>query len=174
MSLLSAPLLRSPYYFRDFILYLAASKSTIGVVLVQEDDKLQEHVVYYLSRALAGPELRYSHAKKLALVAMYVVHKLRHYILLRTTMVVVDVNPFQYVLSRRIVGGKFNKWIVILLEFDLDFQSTKSKKSLVFAELIAEFPVEEDVVVDEDSFPYGHIFLISTSDFWYGYILIYL
>ena len=51
-----------------------------------------------------------------------------------------DVNPFQYVLSRQIAGGKFNKWIVILQEFDLDFQSAKSKKSLVFAELIAEFP----------------------------------
>ena len=26
-------------------------------MLVQEDDKLVEHVVYYLSRALVGPEL---------------------------------------------------------------------------------------------------------------------
>ena len=59
------------------------------------------------------------------------------------------VNPFQYVLSRRIFGGKFNKWIVILQEFDLDFQSAKSKKSLVFAELIVEFPIEEDVVIEE-------------------------
>ena len=85
-----------------------------------------------------------------------------------------DVNPFQYVLSRQIVGGKFNKWIVILQEFDLVFQSAKSKKSLVFAELIAEFPTEEDVVIQDDSFPDEHIFLISTSDPWYGDILIYL
>ena len=61
----------------------------------------------------------------------------------------VNVNPFQYVLSRWIVGGKLNKWIVILQEFDLDFQSAKSKKSLVFAELIAKFPTEEDVAVEE-------------------------
>ena len=33
-ALLLAPLLRPPDYFRDFILYLAASESTIGVVLV--------------------------------------------------------------------------------------------------------------------------------------------
>ena len=65
---------------------------------------------------------------------------------------------------RRIVGGKFNKWIVIPEEFDLDFQSTKSKKSLVFADLIAEFPIEKDVAIEEDSFPDEHIFLISTSD----------
>ena len=82
------------------------SESTIGVVLVQEDDKLTKHVIYYLSRDLAGPELRYSHVEKLALVVVYAVQRLRHYILLRTTTVVVDVNLFQYVLSRRIVGGK--------------------------------------------------------------------
>ena len=97
------------------------SESTIGVVLVQEDDKLQEHVIYYLRCALAGPELRYSHVEKLALAIVYAVQRLRHFILLRTTTVVADVNPFQYFLSRRIVGGKFNKWIVILQEFDLDF-----------------------------------------------------
>ena len=56
----------------------------------------------------------------------------------------------------------------------MDFQSAKSKKSLVFAELIAEFPTEEDVAVEDDSFPDEHIFLISTSDPWYGDILIYL
>ena len=112
-SLLSAPLF-PPDYCRDFILYLAASESTIGVVLVQEDDELKEHIVYYLSHALASPGLRYSHVEKLALAAVYVVQRLCHYILPRTTMVVVDVNPFQYVLSRQIVRGKFNKWIVIL------------------------------------------------------------
>ena len=60
-------------------------------------------------------------------------------------MVLVDVNPFQYVLSQWIVGGKFNKWIVILQEFELDFQSAKS---LVFSKVIAEFPVEEDVAIE--------------------------
>ena len=89
-------------------------------------------------------------------------------------MVVVDVNPFQYVLSWWLIGGKFNKWIVILQEFDLDFQSAKSRRSLVFADLIVEFPIEEDVSIEEDSFLDEHIFLISTSNPWYGDILIYL
>ena len=93
-SLLSAPLLCPPDYSLDFILYLAASESTIGVVLVQEDDKLQEHVIYYLSHALAGPKLRYFHVDKLALAAVYAAQRLHHYILLRTMTVVADVNPF--------------------------------------------------------------------------------
>ena len=76
---------------------------------------------------------------------------------------VVDVNTFQIVLSWRIIGGKFNKWIIILQEFDLDFQSAKSKKSLVFTELISEFLSEETIVVNEDSFMDEYYFLISIS-----------
>jgi hypothetical protein len=37
------------------------------MVLVQEDDELHEHVIYYLSQNLVGPELNYSHVEKLAL-----------------------------------------------------------------------------------------------------------
>ena len=39
-ALLSSPLLCPPDYSKDFILYLATFDSTIGVVLVQEDDKI--------------------------------------------------------------------------------------------------------------------------------------
>ena len=73
---------------------MAASESTIRVVLVQEDDKLQEQVIYYLSHDLAGPELRYSYVEKLALAAVYVVQRLHQYILLRNALIVEDVNPF--------------------------------------------------------------------------------
>eukprot|EP00253_Pinus_taeda_P024634 PITA_24634 len=51
-ALVSTPLLSPPDYGRDFLLYLAAAESTIGMVLVQEDDALTEHVIYYLSRGL--------------------------------------------------------------------------------------------------------------------------
>ena len=92
-ALLLAPLLHLPDYSCDFILYLAASESTIGVVPIQEDDKIQEHVIYYLGHSLDGLEIRYSHVEKLALEAVYAIQRLHHYILLRTMMVVVDVVP---------------------------------------------------------------------------------
>jgi hypothetical protein len=87
---------------------------------------------------------------------------------------VVDVNPFQYILTRRIIGGKYNKWIVILQEFDLNLASAKSKKSLVFAELISDFPRLDEDVIHVDSFADEHIFLVSLSDPWYGDIVLYL
>jgi hypothetical protein len=41
------------------------------MVLVQEDDELHEHVIYYLSRTLLGLELNYTHVEKLALVVVH-------------------------------------------------------------------------------------------------------
>ena len=71
------------------------------------------------------------------------------------------------------IERKYNKWIFILQEFDLELVSAKSKKSLIFAELISDFPSEEEEVC-EDTFVDEHIFLISTLDPWYGDIIIYL
>ena len=59
-------------------------------------------------------------------------------------------------------------------EFDLEFVSAKSKKYLIFAELISDFPSEAEELVCEDTFVDEHIFLISTLDPWYGDIIIYL
>ena len=59
----------------DYFLYLAASHSTIGMVLVQEDEFSNEHVIYYLSRNLHPTELKYSHVEKLALVAVQAVQR---------------------------------------------------------------------------------------------------
>jgi hypothetical protein len=50
---------------KDFLLYFVATESTISMVLIQEDDFLEEHVIYYLSQGLIGPELNYSHVEKL-------------------------------------------------------------------------------------------------------------
>ena len=53
-----------PDYSCDFLLYVATSMETIGMVLVQEDDELQEHVIYYLSQILIDVEICYSHVEK--------------------------------------------------------------------------------------------------------------
>eukprot|EP00253_Pinus_taeda_P015848 PITA_15848 len=148
-ALVSTPLLSPPDYGRDFLLYLAVAKSTIG------------------------PELRYSPVEKLSLAEVHVVQRLHHYILLRKTFVLAAINPFQFFLSRRVIGGKYKRWIVILQEFDLEFLSSKSKKSMVFTELISELPCGEDTVYEE-SFPDEHLFLISSLDPWYRDIIVYL
>jgi hypothetical protein len=119
LSLTCAPLLFPPDYSRDYFLYLATSDYTIGMVLIQEDDANNEHVIYYLSRSLTPTKIKYLHVKKLALAVVQAVQCFRHYILSRKTIMISNYNPMQHILTRQLLGGKYSKWIVILQEFDL-------------------------------------------------------
>ena len=76
------PIINPPNYQDDFLLYLAASDTTIGMVLVETDVVHIEHVIYYLVRGLVGAKLRYPYVKKLALAAAFPIQKFRHYIIL--------------------------------------------------------------------------------------------
>jgi hypothetical protein len=80
----------------------------------------------------------------------------------------------QHILTCQLLGGKYAKWIVILQEFDLEFDHAKSKKSLFFAELICDFPHSATKNVVVDSLPDESLFLNSSDDLWYGDIIIYL
>ena len=79
-----------PNYSKDFLLYIAASISTIAMVLVQKNPDSQEHVIYYASKNLMDSETRYSRVEKLALAMVIAVQKFGHYIFLRTTTVLAD------------------------------------------------------------------------------------
>ena len=71
-----------PNYQKDFLLYLVASDTTVGMVLFQTDNVHFEHVIYYLSHGLVGTELKYPYVEKLALAAAFAVQKFHHYIIL--------------------------------------------------------------------------------------------
>jgi hypothetical protein len=106
-TLSNAPLIHPPYYDRNYILYLLASVVSVAGVLVQLGDDGHEHVIYYISKNLLGPPLKYNHDEKLVLTVVLTVQKLRHYILLRTNKVVADSNPMQYLLSRQQIQVNF-------------------------------------------------------------------
>ena len=148
--------------------------TTIGMVLVQIDDHHIAHVIYYLNKGLVGIDLRYSYIEKLELVVAYVFQCFRHYTIHQTTMVASKLNPMQYIVSFQILGSMYSKWIVILQEFNLEFTTTKSKKSLVFAELMVGLPRVIEEFLDLDSLPNESLFLIESSNLWYGDIIIYL
>jgi hypothetical protein len=86
-------LLFLPNYSQDYFMYLTASDSNISMVLVQEDNSQDEHVIYYLSRSLMTTETKYLHVEKLALAVVQVVQHFHHYILLCRTTVIFDCNP---------------------------------------------------------------------------------
>jgi hypothetical protein len=174
MVLWNAPLISAPNYNRDYILYISASVVSVAGVLIQIGDDDDENVIYYVSKNLSGPSLKYKVEEKLSLVVVLAVQKLRHYILLHMTKVVVDSNPMQYLLSRRQINGKFARWIVILQDYDLEFSTPKSKKSLVLTELIMVFPSNTPSAPVNTEFLDEHLFYITSDDPWYSDLLVYL
>jgi hypothetical protein len=106
LSLTRALLLFPPDYSRDYFLYLSTSDYIIGMVLIQEDDANDEHVIYYLIQSLTPTETKYLHVKKLALAAVQTVQHFRHYILSHKTTVISNCNPMQHILTHQFLGGK--------------------------------------------------------------------
>ena len=80
-TLIRASLMYSPNYQNEYFLYLAAANTTIGMVLVQEEDVI-EHLIYSLSHNLNDTEVKYSYVEKLALVIVQVAQRFHHYIML--------------------------------------------------------------------------------------------
>jgi len=79
-----------------------------------------------------------------------------------------------YILTKQFLGAKYSKWIVILQEFDLEFKKSKSNKSLIFVELMCDFPRADTETMAEAPIANESLFLISTIDPWYGDIIFYL
>jgi hypothetical protein len=68
----------------------------------------------------------YSHEEKMTLEVVFSVHKLHHYIL----MLVTNSNHVSFILSQWVINGKCSHWSIILQELDLEYFTSKSKKSL--------------------------------------------
>ena len=99
-------MIHPPNYSKYFLFYVAASSTTIGMVLAQDNRDVQEHVIYYMSKSLIDSDTHYLHVEKLSLATVIFVHKFSHYILLRTTTVLADQNPMYYILTRQVLGGE--------------------------------------------------------------------
>lgn len=84
------------------------------MVSAQDTNDGQQHVVYYSSKSLTGPKLRYTHIDKLALAIVLVVQRFHNYIFLRKTTIIADSNAMCHILTKQVLGGKYSCWIVIL------------------------------------------------------------
>jgi hypothetical protein len=74
------------------------------MVLIQDDDVNDEHVIYYLSGSLTPTEIKYLHVEKLALVVVQAVQCFQHYILSCKTTMISHCNPMQHILTRQLLG----------------------------------------------------------------------
>ncbi|GKA52654.1 reverse transcriptase domain-containing protein [Tanacetum coccineum] len=72
------PMLTAPEEQEELIVYLAASKEAVSAVLMTEREARQMPI-YFVSRALRGPEINYTAMEKLVLALVHASKRLRRY-----------------------------------------------------------------------------------------------
>ena len=109
-------------------------------MLVQDQDQTQRPI-YFVSKVLQAPEVRYQALEKAALAVVFSARRLRHYFQSFTVLVMTDL-PIQKVLKKPDVAGRMVKWAVELSEFDIKYEPRGSIKGQVFADFVVELSSE--------------------------------
>jgi len=118
--LASPPVLCKPQVGMPLKLYFAVTEKALSVVLVQDQDQVQKPI-YFVSKGLQGPEVRYQALEKAALAVVFSARRLRHYFQSFIVLVMTDL-PIQQVLKKPDVAGRMVKWAVELSEFDIRYE----------------------------------------------------
>ncbi|GJU36167.1 reverse transcriptase domain-containing protein [Tanacetum coccineum] len=91
------PMLTAPKEKEELIVYLAAAKEAISAVLMTDREDKQVPV-YFVSRALRGPEINYTPMEKLVLALLSASKRLKRYFQAHTIVVITD-QPIKQLLS---------------------------------------------------------------------------
>jgi len=137
LALSSAPVLVSPDYTQDFILFSFSSEHTMAAVLLQKRDD-HERPIAFFSRAIRDAALKYNIIEKQALALVKALKDFRVYILHSHILAYVPNTVVKDVLVQTDSEGRRGKWIVDLLEYDVEIKPTKLVKGQGLAKLMAE------------------------------------
>lgn len=120
----------------SLLLYVAVSDSTVSSVLIKEEGSKQ-HLVYYVSKALARVEKNYPKIEKVTFTVATMARKLRLYFQAHAVTVLTD-QPLKYALQQPSTSGRLIKWAVELGEFDIEYKPRGVVKGQAVADFVAE------------------------------------
>ncbi|CAN6569907.1 unnamed protein product [Malus baccata var. baccata] len=146
--LASPPVLVPPQRGKPLKLFISASEKLIGSLLAQNNEGGKEQAVYYLSRILTEVETRYSPIERLCLSLSFTATKLRHYMLPYHVHIITKTDVIKYMLSKPMLTGRIEKWILALLEFSFQYVPQRAVKGQAIADFLAEHQESQDEVVN--------------------------
>ncbi|RVW26184.1 hypothetical protein CK203_107515 [Vitis vinifera] len=132
------PILSSPIPKEKLYMYLAVSEWAISAALFRCPSPKEQKPVYYVSRALADVETRYSKMELTALALRSAAQKLRPYFQAHPVIVLTD-QPLRSILHKPDLTGRMLQWAIELSEFGIEFQPRLSKKGQVMADFVLEY-----------------------------------
>jgi hypothetical protein len=137
-ALTEAPVLISPDYSKDFLIFSFASFDTVATVLLQKNEEGREQPISFFSKALRDAEARYEIMEKQAYALVKALKAFRVYVLHSRITAYVPSASVKDILIQPDIDGRRGKWIAKILEFDLEIKPTKLIKGQGLAKLLAE------------------------------------
>nr|XP_027093651.1 uncharacterized protein LOC113714052 [Coffea arabica] len=134
------PTIASPRPEEKLFLYLSAADEAVSAMLIRDEGT--QVPVYYVSRALRGPETRYTQVEKLVLGLVHAARRLKPYFLAHPISVRTD-QPIRQILVRPEASGRLTKWAIELGEYDLSYEPRTAIKAQALADFLAELTFTE-------------------------------
>ncbi|GJX68394.1 reverse transcriptase domain-containing protein [Tanacetum coccineum] len=155
------PMLTVPEEKEELIVYLAAARETVSAVLMTEREAKQMPI-YFVSRALRGPEVNYTSMEKLVLALVHASKRLRRYFQEHPIIVIAD-QPIKQVLLKPEVAGRLQKWSIELGEYAIHYRPRISVKGQILADFIVERPEEDVIMETQEELPEPWVMLTDGS-----------
>jgi hypothetical protein len=136
--LTEAPVLISPDYSKDFLIFSFASFDTVAAVLLQKNEEGREQPISFFNKALRDAKIRYEIMEKQAYALVKALKDFRVYVFHSRVTAYVPSASVKDILIQPHIDGRRGKWIAKILEFDLEIKPTKLVKGQGLAKLLAE------------------------------------
>jgi hypothetical protein len=133
-----APVLESPDYLKDFLIFSFASEHTLAAVLLQKNEEGFKQPIAFFSKSLRDAELRYDIMEKQAYAMVKALKAFRTYVLHSKVIAYVPTNSVKDILVKSDSDGKRGQWHAKIQEFDLEIKPTRLVKEQGLAKLLAE------------------------------------
>ena len=117
--LLSLPILVPLMPGHPLLLYFSVSDMALGCMLAQLDDLGKKRAIYYLSKRMLEYEMRYVMIERFCLALVWAIRRLRHYMTEYSVCLISRLDPLRYLFDRPTLTGRFMRWLVLLIEFDI-------------------------------------------------------
>src|SRR5438067_7104142 len=127
-ALVSAPIMQTPDWNLPFEIMCDASNFAVGAVLGQRKEN-RLHAIYYASKTLDEAQINYATTEKELLAVVYAFEKFRPYLVGAKVIVYTDHAALRYLMSKKDAKHRLIRWILLLLEFDVEIRDKKGTEN---------------------------------------------
>ena len=110
-------------------------------------------------------ECRYIMIEYFCLALVWATKRLRHYVTKYSILLVSRLDLLRYLFDMPVLTGRLMRWLVLIIEFDIQYVTQKSVKGSIVAYHLASLPVSDDKPVDND-FPDEQFVLVTSIAGW--------